>query len=699
MKMPCPKCKNTRLFTYDRIVCPNCDSIKILDIGSQVRQRKTSLQKIEEAFEKKLLGMNLNKAFITALERRESTAEKIIKDPWTHSKEISAWVALSYLLCSCLPSEESWAKGKRTCGDFKSLLNMSVEIIKLKNEIDKLEKSQARVAQIGGKPEFCLTEYFPLSFSPKAVEQGIKEIVGADSEAFCQWQDGKKRENVETILTQALAMYPAIEIIKSEIINRQLKFHYNPRLFPSLNSQTVRKFVKISRELLRDLLYLRFEKIGKNGIIRMERKHIYSLSCLRDSFSQADVDWYLNLMSEYLPYDSGEDVYWLPYFTIKLLQSAVLKWSGLPQIGKGLDYVGKTVEGIIFNLLQSFEGNTTNPNTEEPLLRFIDPGTREEIADVMIYNKEHIILIESKFWDCPLLATLEDEIDKFEERVDLFKKKQTELGFPEAEVIPIFYTPFAPHVTWHGIQLIPSRFLLSMYLLKFFPYKEPKLVKKNDRLRRLVLSENYPIPYPIDAHELDHRINPNTCRIQDGLLVGCHKNEVDVEVLNPLGHSFVVTFDMTKETFQELKKQKIVPGTMIGMGIVNLSGSWSISQMLYARKINRNDPKRKIREIWGNTDVADEIIRVFQKHNLDIFKFIKFCKIRAPIKEYWPSFLEVRMGTVLFIDESFDFVGQCPCGQIMGFPKEHLELRKKMGFGRVLCRSCLEALKAGRTLL
>jgi hypothetical protein len=452
--------------------------------------------------------------------------------------------------------------------------------------------------------------------------------------------------------------------------------------------------VEISRELTRYLLFLRLEKIDRNGLIALKRKHVYHLNYLRNAFSQADVDWYLNLMKDYIPYSSSEDVYWMPFFTIKLLQLAVFKWSGLPQIGKELNYIGKTVEEIIFNLVQSFETQTTHPITGKPLLRVVDPDTGEEIADVMMYNDKFIIIIESKFWDCPLLATLENEITRFKEKINLFKVRQSNWGFPKAEVIPIFYTPFAPHATWQDIQLISSRFLLAMYISKFFDRKKPKLIDKFEQLKQHVLSEDYPFPYPIDAHEFNNNIGLNTYRIQDGLVVSYNEQEVDVEILNPLGQSFVVTFEISKDTFEELKKEGITSGTLIRMGTVNLSGSWSITQMLYFQKIDATDSKRKIREIWGNTHVAEDIVRVFQKWNLDIFRFIEFCKARAPLKEYWPFELAARMGTVLFLDESSDFVGQCPCGQIMRFSRELLELRKKMGSGRILCLSCLGALQA-----
>jgi hypothetical protein len=209
--MPCPKCNSTRLFTYEHITCPNCDKIKIVDTPSQIYQRKIALEKAKKDFEKKAQSADLNKIFSDALERRELIAEKITKDPWTYGKDIVNWCALSYLLCKCSPLCNSSKTRNEFTENLDSLMKISIEIIKLKNEIDKLEKNQAKITQIDDKLEFCLTEDFPLSFVPKDVEREMKKIAGATSKGFDQWLRGAKRENVETILTQALAMYPAIE--------------------------------------------------------------------------------------------------------------------------------------------------------------------------------------------------------------------------------------------------------------------------------------------------------------------------------------------------------------------------------------------------------------------------------------------------------------------------------------------------------
>lgn len=643
---------------------------------------------MEKSLEKELESSDTNTLFSLAEAMREKISRKITDDPWTYRGEMRTWHALSYLLARLVSAVRSSGNSSK---NLNHILKASAEVVRLKDEIDKLEKNQAKIVQVNDKKEFCLTEDFPLSFLPKNVEEEIQAAIGVNVEFFNQWTGKIRKENAELLLTQALAMDPAIQIVKSEIISRQLRFTYNIRLFPSLNSSKARKFVEMSKVLTKDLLFLFWDKLAANSVVRLGGNDVQSLREFGQVFSREDIDWYLNLMSNYIVHDPTENVFHIPFYTLKMLQLAVFKWSGTPQVGKGLDYIGKTVEELIFNLVQSFDAQTRNPMTGKSLLRVIDPDSKQEIADVLIYNEKCIVMIESKFWDCPHLQDLESELSKFEGKVDFFRNNLGRLGFPKTDIVPIFYTPFPPYSRWHAIQLVPSRFLIGMFLRKFFNPKKPRLVEHDERLMSLVVSEDYPFPYPTDASELNKRIEPNSRRIHDGCVVGYDENEVEIRVKNPLGYPFNMVLDIDQKTHDQLRKQGVSPGTLIRCGIMNLSGSWSISQLLHFEKIEEKNPERKIKEIWGNTTIANTIIEVFRKYGLDIVKFIEFCKKRAPNPDFWPYVVAARMGTVLFLADSFNFVTQCECGQILAFDKEMIESRKEAGGGRILCNSCFKS--------
>lgn len=574
-------------------------------------------------------------------------------------------------------------------------MELSTRIIRLEDEISKLEAKKALVIQVNKVEFFCPTEKCSMSFVPSSVEAQIKTEIGLDPKetlVFDQWENGSLGENVETILTQGLTFLPASDVIKSEVISRKLKFIFDLRLLPSLKSKTARKFVEITGKLGQDLLLSRLNNTDQKGIVKLTRENICSSENLVQ-FSVSDINWYLELMRRFIIHDPTDDSFYVPSFTLALLRLAVFRWCGLPQVGEGLNYIGKIEEEWIFNLIQSFDAKTNHPKTGQPLIRVIDLSTKEEIADVMAYDDKSIIVIESKFWDCPLLVDIEEELEKFERKVNYVNKNLETLGFPKVNVIPVFYTPFPPYAKWHGIQLVHSKFLLGMYFSKFFERKRPKLVDENKRLWRLVLSENYPFPYPVDASEMDKEIAPNTCRINDARVVEVGEDEIDVEVLNPLGFPFIITFDINDSTKKDLERERVTSGTLVRLGIVNLSGSWSISQVLYFRKIDEEDPERIIMDIWGNTKEAREITDVFRRHNLDIRKFITFCKRKSPAPEFWKQFLAARMGAVLFMNDTYEFVGQCECGQIFGASQEMVEQMKNELDGRTLCVSCLKRIR------
>jgi hypothetical protein len=640
-----------------------------------------------EHFEQILLKSDQSSIFDAAIKRREDISAKIIRDVWANLGEIEQWQALRYLIGKCNRKEKSGCYSEQL---FDELQSVSIEIVTMKNEIDKLQKNQALVIEAENKKEFCLTEDFPLSFIPKNVENSIKTTLNIDHTSLDQWSGETKNKHAETVQTQVLALEPASGMVKSEKINRQLKNSSNDRIFPQLNgSEKSKKFVDMTSALLDGLLIYAWKTIGDNSVVEASKSTICSFGRF-SKFSADDINWYLDAMKEFVVSANGPDMLYLPFATIQMLLLSVYKWSGLPQVGKELNFIGKMVEDLIFNLVQSYDGETLHPVTKEPLVRVIDPTTKEEIADIIIFNSKSILIIESKFWDCPHLSDLEEQLDIFKKKVDYFFINRKRFGFPEADVFPVFYTPFPPYSSWQGIQLIPSQFLVGWYVGEFFKPKKPNLFDENEKLKKLVASEDYPIPYPLDCNELDVTIPANAVRINDGWVVEYNEHEISLKVMNPIGEPIVVILDITANTFSELTALNIDPGDFLRFGCINHSGSWSITQFLYFKKLDEKDPKRKIRELLGNTDVANEVISVFEAHKLDIFQFIEFCKSRTPTLSLLNEVVAARLGSVLNTCNMFDFVTQCKCGNVLGLQSSMVEQWRALCGGEILCSACLK---------
>jgi len=358
--MPCPKCNSKRLFRYTEVVCPNCQNIKTADLSAEISQRKMLVKTLEKQLDMKLDACDQSVISTLAQRSREGISRKIVRDPWSYINEMQTWHAISYILEKCKTDLQN---GKNANESIDDLITISKEVTRLKNEIGKLETQQATVVKIEDKTEFCLTEDFPLSFVPKAVENDIKATLGIDYSNFDQWTGEVKNDNVETILTQSLAMDPASKMVRSEIINRHLRFTSNSRIFPSLNgSAKSKKFVEMSTMLSEELLMLAWDTLADNSIIEIDKSRIYTLGEFGKAYSSAEIDWYLSLMKKFIIHNQKNGLVYLPFFTIQMLKLAVFKWSGLPEVGKELNYIGETLEELIFNLVQSFDAETTPPN-------------------------------------------------------------------------------------------------------------------------------------------------------------------------------------------------------------------------------------------------------------------------------------------------------------------------------------------------
>jgi uncharacterized Zn finger protein (UPF0148 family) len=685
--MACPKCKTKRLFRYSEVVCPVCANIKTVNSSSEIAQRETALAILIRQLENLLHDGNQQLVRITAIKGREKISKSIIQEAWIDPNEVEQWQALRYLIEKCDGTKHTGTYSEHF---FNELQNISFKIVKLRNEIGKLKKSQAVIIELDNNKEFCLTEDFPLSFIPKKVEESIKQALKIDSTPQDQWIDDIKQEHTETAQTQVLALEPASGMIKSEKISRQLRVTSNDRIFPHLNgNEKAQKFVNMTSALLDGLLVYAWKTLRDNSVVEANKSTVCSFGSF-SKFSAMDIDWYFETMKNFIISTGETEKLSFPFATIQMLQLSVYKWSGLPQVGKDLNFIGKMVEDLIFNLIQSFNGQTVHPITKEPLVRVIDPLTKEEIADIMIFDTNNIVIIESKFWDCPNLADLEEQLENFRKKTATFSLNRKRLGFPEANVHPVFYTPFPPYSTWKGVQLIPSQFLVGWFVGDFFGPKKPALVEENTKLGNLVASQDYPFLYPVDANELDSTIPVNTLRINDGWVEKYNDREICLKVMNPIGEPIVIILDITSKTFSELKASNIIPGDFLRFGCINHSGSWSITQFLYFKKIDEKDPKRKVKELLGNTGIATEVISAFETYNLDIFKFIEFCKTRTPSLSLLNEVVAARLGSVLTICDTNDFVTQCKCGNIVGLQSAFLEQRKAISGGQILCGACLQ---------
>jgi hypothetical protein len=333
----------------------------------------------------------------------------------------------------------------------------------------------------------------------------------------------------------------------------------------------------------------------ENGIQEI-RKRLYL------TFSKEDVDWYFaGMLPEEVggEFDLGRSVivrdeelgtYCVPLFSLQMLAISTMKWMKDADLGRALNVKGGIVEEYFFRFLHSYNISLNSPKTGKPMLRVRNPNNSAlEIADIMGYDGKRVLVLETKFWNAPTLGELEEELGKFDRNLSFIKTNLKEFGFNEkSEVIPIFYTPYAPYPLWHGISVVPSVLSLGLKVGRIFGIKKVELYRGSSGLEKLLELIKDPLPYPIDGSELVRDLEFNKYRLHDGLVAEYDEEEITVFIDMPESMcGFFACFDIDPETFRKLRKNDVLPGDIIRMITVNLSGSWSQTQLLTFKKILR----------------------------------------------------------------------------------------------------------------
>jgi hypothetical protein len=305
------------------------------------------------------------------------------------------------------------------------------------------------------------------------------------------------------------------------------------------------------------------------------------------------VEWYFNQLSNHkttriqslsnsLILSTKNSEFYVPYFSLSVLIYICSRWDKNPDKGRFLNYIGSLMEDLIFSFMHGYLINTEHPLSHEPLLRVPHPETKDEIADVMGYNNDRLVVIESKFRETSSITSIEIELQKFSDKINYIQKNLEKFGFKSnLEVYPIFYTPYPPFSEWNGIELVPSLVFLGLKFWTFFGPKKIELKPRTKEVIELLSKIDEPTPYPLDASIIDFSFEENKYHIQDGVIESFTKEEVTMHIDNPIGNSpSVIIVDMMKEIYERLSSQKIGKGDLVKTVLFNLNGTWSMIQLV-----------------------------------------------------------------------------------------------------------------------
>jgi hypothetical protein len=591
-QLPCEKCGENRIITRQRVLCPNCDNVSVLDTQEVLGNKRKELSIIDSQFLNAINITDYNQTFGSAILNRELAANESIYVTAKRKYAINEWLVYTYLL------HNLHFRKKGGVSNFPELVVLSRKIVQYYNEIRSLEQGLAVVIEVEGKESLEWTELEPLSFVPKEAYDS------SESQPILNGIPDRDLHR-DIVLLQEGLMLPIQDALLSEEISRILRQCYHSRILSFVKgSSQARKFVEISEiissegidynaRLKRDPADQGMFLTDRNGI-RLIKQRLWK------NFNSADVEWYFkglsrensgdryDLGSSIIARDEQSDIFCLPFYSLKMLSIANMKWVKETDLGRALNFKGGVVEDYFFRFVNAYNISLNHPKTGKPLLRIEHPDNPDiEIADIMGYNDKSVLVLESKFWNAPTLSELEKEFGKFEEKLKYIKSNLKKFGFDEKlKIVPFFYTPFAPYSSWHGITILQSILALGTKMYEIFSVRKVELFKEIPGLERLFDEVSDPAPFPIDASQLIASYKPYQYNIHDGLVL--EYDEEEVTVFFDLPVSFEGTFsyfDITSETYCELKRKGVSPGDIIRMITVNLNGTWSLTQLLYFRKI------------------------------------------------------------------------------------------------------------------
>lgn len=685
--------------------------MKTLNPRSRIQQTKQRLFDLYQYVQQALIDLDPEEAVEALVIEREEAAQTCLTSINLRKDAIRRWLAISFLL-----SRYPWkGKGTPESSSIESLIACSAEILERENEIFRLNRNLAQIIVYNGKEIIVSTEFDVLSHIPndvmKQYQQSLSfEVIGNEHGLL---------RNLEFEGIKETMIQPRLPIVIGEELYRELKSIYQPRILPLISPSNTNSFIDISLELAGLLAFvLGNEFADKQGLMKTDLKMLTQFkSWLVDDFGKQNVESYFEhfgIPRTAHPLGLGSTVIistrngavFLPYFSIFLLVYLCLRWEKNPEKGKFSRYIGKSAEDIVFSFIKAYALNTEHPLNKSPLIRVSNPEKKnEEIADVMAYNSQYLVVVESKFREALRLVDLDFELTKFSKNLDYIKNNLTKFGFRDAlKIIPYLYMPFPAYSEWNGIKLVPSMLLLGIEFGNLFGIHHVELVKRSPQLQKLLLSIEGSTPYPIDGSIIDESILPDTYRVQDGVIEDYDEGEVTILIDNPIGSPTVIVVDINDEIFAELKAKAIRKGDIIKMALLNLNKAWSQIQLVEFKLVGachlpfeeldtygllsvlrlnsgQQAQEKLVLQTWGE-ELGNEILNILKKWNIDLARFIQHQVDKG-------QNVLIAIGKMLGLADSYSVLVQCKCGEVMGFSSDFFKvIRTLYPDGKIQCDRC-----------
>ncbi len=695
-KLACRHCGSLRLIFKERIACPKCEQVILGDRLRAIEETHRQLQEASRAMTKLLLHSDRNHVLHFAMNSREDAAAGLLSDPGNFELA-RTWVAASYLLVqadACKSFEDEAVSPPE-------LLFASEEVICLDDRLEALRRNCLDVLDDGA---FVWTENERLRAVPSSVVNGITAEIGEGWTAL---------DSLEKIFGHDL-VYPIRELIASEALSRSLPAVFHRRLAPDLSNAS--KATVFSRVCASLAAFIGFT-IGpafrsNNGILPVRDQSLeFMKQLLEKEFDKEQIAWFFSLASkvkgsklEGLGYstlvrDSSAQLTYLPYHSLFMLSVRTYKYTTSTNIGSAANYKGRAIEDVLFNGATACL-QTTHPRNSRKLLRYQLPDGKGDL-DVAGFDKSNLLLIEAKFWDSPTIDSLEEELDKFMQRIEYVRQNLSKLGFePGLKITPVFFTPYAPFPKWQEIILLPSISSIISFIFTKFGSRTFELIAGDERIRQFVQTDRKERLMALDGSMVSSDIPENLYRIQDGVVDLLEDSEITVYAMTLAARAYPIFCEVSESVARQLRSSGVGPGTVIRMGLYNVLGGWAPTQLCFFTVLKSfEETKGQSAEViltvanassakedfvlrtWGD-QAGRQILDFVKKWNVD------FPKLLTRLDQKGQNYLS-GVGIALGLQDMFDHVEQCSCGEVFGLSKAlAVQLRTLYRDEKLRCPGC-----------
>jgi len=419
--LACSKCGSPRVFVRGNLKCISCDKIELVT-DDYLKKLESRIAEVEHTFGLLIRHCDYSETLQLATGLREEAARYLVDDPLARG-HAQVWAACS-LIIRRLRSDTS-----PDSVTIQELLEVCKGLVELCNERAAIQGHMMVVVR--GEGGLCPTETEPVGQAAKSVNEYLAgQMVGGmkETKEFLEEFGGE----LESIAFRS-EMVGARSFVLSETISRAFKLATHERLLPQFkDSQAASYYHSIALNTASSVAVMLGRDFNRvSGLMIVDDRQFNLLkSSMVGTYSKEAADDFFGvsphsevgfecLGNTIFPTDVIRGFHYVPYHSLIMLATVAYRLCKFPEVGQAGNLKGNLMERVIYGAMTGVL-RTTHPENGEKLQGYELPAPHGDI-DIGAYSDTTFVVVESKFWDAPSLASLEEELAKFERRINYLK--------------------------------------------------------------------------------------------------------------------------------------------------------------------------------------------------------------------------------------------------------------------------------------